>query len=218
MEVKALKESERLYTYTGSQQISSQTGYIGYLRGDFGSSGDRFYSTWFDVRADRKSPAFLSVADYTVNTLREDGQLLHSLPDMKEFVSRYPESAFEGNYTTEYGFRVDIGEYAMLIRCNPNHGDYNFYCNFYIAQWLDSHIRKAANGIRFTDAAYDEIFRVSDGGAIVITDAAGQAEERTCRYIDDYHMEVGPVLYHTHQFAEVMEAQNKTYRPKEERR
>lgn len=39
--------SERKYSYVQSPQIQGQTGNIGYLRGDFGSNGNWFYTTWF---------------------------------------------------------------------------------------------------------------------------------------------------------------------------
>lgn len=43
---------ERFYSYSQSQQISMQTGFIGYLRADMGSNGEGFFSTWNDFRAD----------------------------------------------------------------------------------------------------------------------------------------------------------------------
>lgn len=49
---------ERKYSYAQSSQLQGQTGNIGHLRGDFGSSGDQFYTTWFDTRPQWKSDAF----------------------------------------------------------------------------------------------------------------------------------------------------------------
>ena len=37
---------ERKYSYAQSSQLQGQTGNIGHLRGDFGPSGDQFYTTW----------------------------------------------------------------------------------------------------------------------------------------------------------------------------
>ena len=45
--LRPLTVPERKYTYAQSSQLQGQTGNIGYLRGDFGSSGDQFYTTWF---------------------------------------------------------------------------------------------------------------------------------------------------------------------------
>ena len=36
---------------------------------------------------------------------------------------------------------------------------------------------------------------------------------RTCRYIDDYHVEIGDNLYHICEFAERMEQNGHTYEP-----
>ena len=46
--MRPLTVPERKYTYAQSSQLQGQTGNSGYLRGDFGSSGDQFYTTWFD--------------------------------------------------------------------------------------------------------------------------------------------------------------------------
>ena len=40
-----LKGKEWLYTYRNSQQISMQTGLIGYIRADMGTNGNEFWST-----------------------------------------------------------------------------------------------------------------------------------------------------------------------------
>ena len=41
-EFRPATEQERLYTYAQSQEVQMKTGMIGYLRGDFGSSGGMF--------------------------------------------------------------------------------------------------------------------------------------------------------------------------------
>ena len=47
MEYRVLTEAERKYTFSQSQQLSMQTGLIGYLRADFGSNGNEFWFFWF---------------------------------------------------------------------------------------------------------------------------------------------------------------------------
>ena len=59
--LRPLTVPERKYTYAQSSQLQGQTGNIGYLRGDFGSSGDQFYTTWFDTRPQWKSDEFLAI-------------------------------------------------------------------------------------------------------------------------------------------------------------
>ena len=133
---------------------------------------------------------------------------------MAQYAAKYPASAFQGNYATEYGFRADTEKYSFLIRCNPARGDYNFYGYCYVREWLDRHIEKASRGIRFITPDYKEKFRIPDGDKIRITLSDGEQLDRTCRYIDDYHLEVGSNLYHICEFAERMQKNGATYEPK----
>ena len=82
-------------------------------------------------------------------------------------------------------------------------------------KWLDHHIGEAEKGIRFINSRYKELFRIADGEKITVTDAMGEKSERVCRYIDEYHTEVGNSLYHICQFAEVMERNGSEYAPVE---
>lgn len=213
--IRPLQFPEKKYTYKQSTQIEGQTGNIGYLRGDFGSGGDSFYSSWFDQRTNLKTDEFKSELDEVINALRfEQNGLLKSRSDMAQYARKYPDSAFKGNYTTEYGFRVDTEKHAYLIRCNPVRGDYNFYCFCYVREWLDKHIEKADQDIRFINSDYKELFRLPDGENIIITLDNGERLDRTCRYIDEAHLEVGNNLYHICEFAERMEQNGNTYAPK----
>lgn len=214
MEIRPLTPAEQKYTYSQSTQLEGQTGCIGHLRGDFGSSGDGFYTTWFDHWKEQKTDEFKAGLDEVVNALREDKGLLHSRRDMTAFARKSPDAAYTGSYCTEYGFRVDTGRHAFLFRCNPTRGDYNFYCYCYVKEWLDKHIAKAEQGIRFIDPHYKEKFRIPDGGKIVVTTAWGGKSEYTCRFIDEYHTEIGNNLYHICEFAERMERNGATYEPK----
>lgn len=215
MEIRAMTQEEQKYTYRQSMQLEGQTGSIGYLRGDFADSGYGFYTTWFDTRSYRKTEEFSTEFDAIINALREDQGLLHNRYDMKAFAGQYPDSAFEGNCGTEYGFRADTEQYAYLIRCNPVKGDYNFYCFCYEKKWLDRHMENAGQGIRFIDSSYKEMFRIPDGGKIVITSSWNEKSERVCRFIDEYHTEVGSNLYHICEFAEMMERNGAKYEPKQ---
>lgn len=214
MEIRPTKPEERKYTYTQSMQLQGQTGSIGYLRGDFGSGGSDFYTTWNDHRKQWKTDEFKSELDAVINALRsEEYGLLKSRPAMSEYARHAPDSSFTGNYCTEYGFRTDTEKYAYIIRCNPIKGDYNFYCFCYVKEWLDKHIQNAEKGIRFIDPNYKELFRIPDGGRIEITTSWGEKMERSCRYIDEYHTEIGNDLYHICEFAERMEKNGAAYEP-----
>ncbi len=213
MLIRTLLPNERKYTYSQSAQLRSQTGSIGYLRGDFGSTGARFYSSWFDICPLLKTDAFRAEFDEVINSLRESGMLLENRSGIGRFAKEYPDSAFQVNGRTEYGFRVDTEKYAYLFRCNTTQGDYNFYCWCFVQEWLDRHIKKAEQNIRFIDSGYMELFRLPDGGNIIISYSDGEQVNRTCRFIDEYHTEIGNSLYHICEFAERMERIGATYAP-----
>lgn len=215
MTIRPLRQEEQTYTYAQSQQILMQTGMIGYLRGDFGS-GKEFYTTWFDQVESRKTDIFKAELDEVINALRFDstfGGMLKSRASMGGYCADQEGSALEGNYCTEYGIRVETNQYAYLFRCNPNQGDYNFYCWCYERPWLDRHISNARQGIRFIDSMYREQFRIPDGDKVRITFADGTSKDQVCRYIDEYHMEIGSGLYHICEFAERMEQAGNTVIP-----
>ena len=209
MTVRPLTSQEISYCYAQSQQLTMQTGSIGYLRADFDSNGKNFYSTWFDHRKELKSDAFKSEFDDVINALRDNpdyGGLLKSRSDMSAYC-RSNALAFEGSYTTEYGVRVDTDHYSYLLRMNPTKGDYNLYCCCFVKQWLDRHLTNAQRGIRFITPDYKEKFRIADGEKIRIIRSDGEKNDRICRYVDDYHFELGNSmgLFHICEFAEKME-------------
>lgn len=203
MNFRVLLPNERNCTYLQSQQISMQTGCIGHLRADMDSSGEGFFSSWNDFRKDLKTQEFKDEFDNVINSLREKGNILSNRNALSKYCFSTPDSSF-GN-DREYGVRVDTEQYAYLMRLNPYKGEYNLYCYCYRKDWLDSHLEKAEKGVRFITPHYKEIFRIPDGDKVRITTVDSEKLDRTCRYIDEYHVEVGNNLYHICEFAERME-------------
>lgn len=214
MEIRPLTKSEQKYTYAQSMQIQGKTGSVGHLRGYFEKDGNGLFTSWENHIERLNTDAFREELDDAVNALRSEGYgLLKDRFAMSRYAAQYPESGFEGNCGTVYGFRAETENYAFLFRCSPVQGDYNFYCFCYRKEWLDSHIKKAEQGIRFIDSRYHDLFRIADGEQIVITAEWGEKWEHTCRFIDECHTEIGPSLYHICQFAEIMERNGSTYEP-----
>ena len=209
MTIRPMTKPERMYSYTQSQQIMGQTGCIGHLRGDMGSDGKGFFSSWDDHDGELKTDAFKAEFDDVVNAMRSDpqyGGILKDRSALSHYCYSQPESSF-GN-DREYGFRADTAQYAYLMRLNPNRGEYNFYIYCYRHDWLDRHMKHAERGIRFITPEYKELFRIPDGDSIRITREDGTHTDKACRYIDDYHVEIGSgwdSLFHICQFAEQME-------------
>lgn len=218
MTIRPMVPAERNYFYSQSQQISMQTGLIGYLRADMDSDGKGFFSTFFDFRADLKTEDFKTEFDEVINALRFDenyGGALKDRTSLAAYCRRSQESSFGGD-GRKFGFRADTEQYSYLLRLNPNKGEYNLYCYCYQRKWLDRHLQQAEKGIRFIDPHYKELFRIPDGDQIRITYTDGEKRDSVCRYIDDYHVEIGSVrsnLLHICQFAEMMERNGGTVIP-----
>ena len=208
--LRPITQAEQAYCYSQSQQISGQTGLIGHLRADFGSNGTGFFSNFFDFRKDLKSEDFKAEFNEVINALREDqrfGGILAGRTAMSKYCHKHPGSSIEPDYN--YGFRADTAHYSYMLRVTPKRGEYNLYCYCYLRQWLESHMNRAEKGIRFITPHYQEKFRIADGDRVRLVMESGENREMTCRYIDDYHMEVtgqtGSTVYHICEFAEVWE-------------
>lgn len=207
---------EARYSYRNSQQINSQTGLIGYLRADMGTNGNEFWSVWNDYRKDLKTDDFKSEFDDVINSFREKGQFLSDRQTLSRFCDDSQNALeFGERYGAgrDYGVRVNTQDYAYLMRLNPHKGEYNLYCYCYRKDWLDHHLERARRGIRFINPHYKELFRIPDGDHIRITYPDGSHKDRTCRYIDDSHVEVDNNLYHICEFAEIMANNGNTVVP-----
>lgn len=67
--------------------------------------------------------------------------------------------------------------------------------------------------IRFIDSQYNTLFIIEDDGNIVITHPDGEKFIRPCKYLDEYHVQVGNNTYHICEFAEIMQHNGSTYAP-----
>lgn len=211
-EKRAMIEAEDKYTFQQSTQLSSQTGLIGYLRADMGTDGNGFFSSWNDWNQELKTDAFKQEFDDMINSLREEGDILHSREALAKYCDSNPQSKMTGQRSS-YGVRIDTEQYTYLLRLYPYQGDYNLYCYCYVRDWLDRHMEQARHGIRFITPDYEERFRLPDGDMVRIIDEDGYTSDRVARYIDDYHVEIGGYLYHICEVAERMEQTGKQVIP-----
>ena len=69
--------------------------------------------------------------------------------------------------------------------------------------------------IRFIDSHYHDLFRIPDGGCIQIH-YPDETVVKPCKFIDEYHTQIGYNVFHICQFAEVMERNGATYMPEPE--
>jgi len=200
-EIIPMKPEEVLYSYRNSQQISGQTGLIGYIRADMGTNGNQFWVTWNCFRNDLNTPEFSNELSELLLSLRQDGKYLSDRDTLMRFCLD-SKNALPYETGRDFGVRVNTGDHAYFMRLNPHKGEYNLYCYCYRKDWLDSHIRQAKHGIRFIDPHYRERFRIADGDEIIISGEPNAYTVRdvparyVCRYIDDSHFEYGPNLRH----------------------
>ncbi len=209
--IRPMTEPERMYAYTQSQQIMGQTGCIGHLRADMDTNGIGFFSSWDDHCGNLKTPEFKTEFDTVINAFRKD--FLANRSTLSKYCYAHPESAYPDSDLNEFGFRADTAAFSYMMRLNPNQGAYNLYCYCYRRDWLDEHLTKAENGIRFIDPQYRELFRLPDGGTIKVVAEDDTSVRHTCRYIDPPHHTVDREIIHICEIAEQEEKNNKTVMP-----
>jgi len=67
--------------------------------------------------------------------------------------------------------------------------------------------------IIFIDSHYNELFRIPDGGSIVVTRPDGEEYVAECKFLDETHFEANGSCYHICQFAEIQERNGATVKP-----
>lgn len=161
------------------------------------------------------TPEFDDEFNQLINQLREDDGFLKSRAAVSAYCYRQIDSAID-LAGQDFAFRADTKDYSYLLRLNPQKGMYTVYCYCYKREFLDHHLHQAEKGIRFITSDYTALFRLPDGGKIRILRQDGTHIDRVCRYIDDYHVEIGSSwdsIYHICQFAEQMERCHNTVLP-----
>ena len=132
--------------------LTGRRGISGICGGILAAVGNSFFFTWTDRWKRYRTDSFGAELDGVINALRSpEYGLLESRSAMTDYVREHPDSLFGADRGAVSGFRVDTGEHAYLVRCNPVQGDYNFYCYCYVSEHLDRHMADARKGIRFID-------------------------------------------------------------------
>lgn len=212
MDFRVMTPTERMYSYKQSQQLSMQTGLIGHTAIDLKNGRDALSGRFFDFRASLNTTEFKRDYNSVIRSLgnqEQYGNMLESFDKFFGFCRQHPKSKFSGENGAEYGFRLDTKKYSYLMRCIPSQELYNFYCYCYKRELLEEHMRNAEKGIRFIGSDYRDLFYLADGDSIRVTMQDGSTRDLVCRYIDDFHVDVGEVaggnIYHICEFAEKVE-------------
>lgn len=214
LNIREMLPQERDYAYTQSYQLMMQSGCITIMRGKFGNGGKTFYPDYEDQIKINRTDEFAAEFDSVIKELYKVG-ILAGRDSMLEYCCTRPDGRFMGNFSREYGYRLDTEKYTYFLRCIPSPGDNNFYCYAYVSDLLNAHMEKAAQGIRFIDSHYNDLFRLPDGGNIIITHRDGKQIKAYCRFVDETHAEIGKESYHICEFAKRMEDCGATCKPAE---
>ena len=102
---------------------------------------------------------------------------------------------------------ADMRRQGYRLPSERNEDLSDVYCYCYRKDMLDAHMRQAERGISFLDEHYEERFRLPDGGRMRVTYANDDRQDFVCRYVDDYHFEMGTgsdTCCHINLFAEKM--------------
>lgn len=118
-EKRAMIEAEDKYTFRQSSQISSQTGLIGYLRADMDTDGNGFFSSWNDYRKDLKTDEFKQEFDEVINSLREEGDILHNRKDLAYYCYTNPQSKMP-NWIMVNHWGTIISNKPIRLEPSPN--------------------------------------------------------------------------------------------------
>lgn len=151
IKLRAVPDTEAALFYSADYEGEEDRarGCIGHLRGDFGSGGKEFWTTWWEHSTELKTPEFQSDLNRVVNGLRKDG-LLKDLCTMQKVNGSMPEAVIPGAWDNSHGFRCDSENYSYYIRAMTNPGDYNFYVYCYqrdtLEQYLESQQQEQASG------------------------------------------------------------------------
>lgn len=215
--LKPLSRAEKLYPYKQSQQIAGQTGCFGYYHGDFGQSGEDYNAVWFGNSNTKMTDDFRNDLAVVMEALGNDDATNKPFFDrrsMRDFCYAHKEASIKGNFGEEFGFRLNTEKFTYIIRMEPfRSGDYDFYVFAYDKHLLDRHMKKAAKDIKFIRSDYSLRFKLEDGDKIMIKYSDGESKTQECRYIDEYHTQIGGSIYHICQFAELIERNRATVIP-----
>lgn len=109
----------------GEPDGQARPGCIGWLRGDFGRSGNEFWSNWFEGHGELKTAEFREEFDQLINELRGTGPL-QNISAMRRFCS----DSGCAKENDSYHFTIETEDHLYTLRCMLNPNNYNYYCLF----------------------------------------------------------------------------------------
>jgi hypothetical protein len=130
------EETEKPLFFRLDGEAAERRGALGYLRADFGKTGQEFWTTWFDGQKHLKTHTFKTEFNKVVDSLRNDGE-------RPPFANRYALAAFCATTPGTAlpagrgkGFVLRTLDYSYYARCNPQYGDYDIGLYAFDNRWL----------------------------------------------------------------------------------
>ena len=200
--LRGLKPEEYKYLFEQSYALKRTCGYIGYTLESVENLNNTNGINWLNVFENE-------INEDISNDIEEMLNIAETYSTISALLDKDDKGIFEYENGVYFGVRVDINNTAFLLKISniPESSDIAMYV--YNATELDRHINEAkAKGIRIIDSHYKTLFCLTDGDKIKISNPRALSYTPTCRYIDEYHTDVGGNLYHICQFAELMEERN----------
>ena len=115
-----------------AQSSDAGRGCIGHLRGDFGSTGNEFFTSWFDHMPQLNHAAFRQNC-ICCGGPAQCGRLVVE-------PGRHAQPCRSGRVCDDsYGFYAETPNYEYCLRCTPRRGEYNFYLYCYDKQAQREH-------------------------------------------------------------------------------
>lgn len=157
--IRPATELEQYYCCKNKDQIQGQTGFVGYLCGDFGKSGKEFYTSWFDGIKEFRKEDFSRFFDTVVNYLCDgDSETIKNVDDYfkRKGTLNFLESfkaACQRAFLFSKGIchiaRIDFDKYVFFIKLfSPyERREYNFYIYAYVKEYFDKHLSNAIQGV-----------------------------------------------------------------------
>lgn len=103
---------EKFFTYNREEGNTC----IGHIAGDFGHSGDRYFSNWSDRENSRNTPEFQTELHGAIYALRQD--LLNDYGTMFAYCESHPEAKLDGgDKYTRYGFKLETDTRQYFVNC-----------------------------------------------------------------------------------------------------
>ena len=124
-------------------EAAEHHGFLGYLRGDFGQSGQEFWATWFDEQPDLKTRMFKDELGRIMDYLHEESQ--NPLEGSDAFQFRCLENMRHRTTDAEARFKIVTEGYSYYFRCQPQVADYNLYCMVFDNRFLLPELEKPNN-------------------------------------------------------------------------